>query len=229
MPCVPLHRQTWAHRRSGCHVRGGKMRDSSQRPASDGERLLQDLDGSTARADRFYNEQMVVVLTQRMREFLARQTWMILCTADEHGMPSGSPRFGEPGFVMPIDGQTVTWPELRGNGVMTSLGNLVKNPKAHLMFPDMGERIGLLLRGETTIVEHEVMRTEHPFLVASVKTPRPPERWVILRLEVGYVHCRKHFPRTDDQPVEWGTDDVRAKGGDYFGAKDLPKPWRHSD
>ena len=52
-------------------------------------------------------------------------------------MPSGSPRFGEPGFVMPIDGQTVTWPELRGNGVMTSLGNLVKNPQAHLMFPDM--------------------------------------------------------------------------------------------
>jgi predicted pyridoxine 5'-phosphate oxidase superfamily flavin-nucleotide-binding protein len=88
--------------------------------------LLQDLYGSTERADRFYDEQMVDVLTQRMQEFLARQTWMFLCTADEHCMPSGSPRFGEPGFVMPIDGQTVAWPELRGNGVMTSLGNLVR-------------------------------------------------------------------------------------------------------
>ena len=123
------------------------MQESSQWPASRGERLLQDLYGSTDRASRFYNEQMVDVLTQRMREFLAAQTWMILCTADEDGMPSGSPRFGEPGFVMPIDGRTVTWPELRGNGVMTSLGNLVKNPKAHLMFPDMNERIGLHLRG----------------------------------------------------------------------------------
>jgi predicted pyridoxine 5'-phosphate oxidase superfamily flavin-nucleotide-binding protein len=205
------------------------MHDLSQWPASGGERLLQDLSGSTERADRFYNEQMVDVLTQRMREFLATQTWMILCTADEDGMPSGSPRFGEPGFVMPIDERTVTWPELRGNGVMTSLGNLMKNPKAHLMFPDMGERIGLHLRGETTIVDHDVMRIEHPSLVASVKTPRPPERWVVLRLEVAYVHCRKHFPRTDDKPVEWGTDDVKAKGGDYFGAKDLPKPWLHSD
>ena len=205
------------------------MPESNHSPASDGERLIQDLYGSEQRANRFYNDQMVDVLTPRMREFLACQTWMVLCTADEDGMPSGSPRFGEPGFVMPIDDQTVTWPELRGNGVMTSLGNLVKNPKAHLMFPDMDERIGLHLRGETTIVEHDVMCIEHPALVAKVKTPRCPERWVVMRLEVAYVHCRKHFPRTDNKPVDWGTDDVKAKGGDYFGAKELIKPWRFSD
>jgi predicted pyridoxine 5'-phosphate oxidase superfamily flavin-nucleotide-binding protein len=205
------------------------MQESSHWPASDGERLLQDIYGSTERATRFYNEQMVDVLTERMRNFLACQTWMILCTADEDGMPSGSPRFGEPGFVVPIDDRTVTWPEMRGNGVMTSLGNLVKNPKAHLMFPDLTERIGLHLRGETTIVEHDVMRVEQPAIVASVKTPRQPERWVILRLEVGYVHCRKHFPRSDDKRVDWGTDDVKAKGGDYFGARDVPKPWRRPD
>ena len=205
------------------------MPESNHSPASDGERLLQDLYGSQSRANRFYNEQMVETLTPRMREFLATQTWMVLCTADENGMPSGSPRFGEPGFVMPMDDQTVTWPELRGNGVMTSLGNLVKNPKAHLMFPDTGERIGLHLRGETTIVEHDVMVIEHPALVARVSTPRCPERWVVLKLEVAYVHCRKHFPRTDDKPVDWGTDDVKAKGGDYFGAKELPKPWRLAD
>lgn len=202
------------------------MHGSSQRPSSIGEGALQYLYGTTERANRFYDEQMVDVLTPRMRDFLAAQTWMVLCTADEDGMPSASPRFGDPGFVVPVDDRTVTWPELRGNGVMTSLGNLLQNPKAHLMFPNMGERIGLHLRGGTTIVEHEVMRAESPALVASVPTPRPPERWVVLRLEVAYVHCRKHFPRHDEKPVEWGTDDVKAKGGDYFGAKDQPKPWR---
>ena len=75
------------------------------------------------------------------------------------------------------------------------------------------------------------MRIEHPSLVASVKTARPPERWVILRLEVGYVHCRKHFPRTDDQPVEWGTTRHigSPRAGTTSAPKDLPKPWRHSD
>ena len=205
------------------------MPESNHWPASDGERLLQDLYGSQSRANRFYNEQMVEALTPRMREFLATQTWMVLCTADEDGMPSGSPRFGDPGFVMPMDDQTVTWPELRGNGVMTSLGNLLENPKAHLMFPDLDERIGLHLRGHTVLVEHAVMRDEYPAVVAAVRTPRPPERWVVLNLEVAYVHCRKHFPRTDNKPVDWGTDDVKAKGGDYFGAKELPKPWHLAD
>lgn len=198
----------------------------SARPASVGEGALQYLYDSTERANRFYDEQMVDVLTPRMREFLATQTWMLLCTADEDGMPSGSPRFGEPGFVVPLDDRTLAWPELRGNGVMTSLGNLLENPKAHLVFPDLDERIGLHLRGHTVLVEHEVMRAEYPRVVAAVRTPRPPERWVVLQLEVAYIHCRKHFPRTDHQPVEWGTDDVKAKGGDYFGAKDRPKPWR---
>jgi hypothetical protein len=38
------------------------------------------------------------------------------------------------------------------------------------------------------------------------------------------VHCRKHFPRPDGQ-IDWGTDDVRAKGGDFFGTKHTPTPW----
>jgi predicted pyridoxine 5'-phosphate oxidase superfamily flavin-nucleotide-binding protein len=202
------------------------MHRSLRSPASVGEGALQHLYDSTERADRFYTEQMVDVLTPRMREFLAAQTWMVLCTADEDGMPSGSPRFGEPGFVVPLDERTLAWPELRGNGVMTSLGNLLVNPKAHLIFPDMGERIGLHLRGATTIVEHAVMGEEYPAVVAAASKPRRPERWVVLQLEVAYIHCRKHFPRTDDRPVDWGTDDVKAKGGDYFGAKDHPKPWR---
>jgi uncharacterized protein len=36
-----------------------------------------------------------------------------------------------------------------------------------------------------------------------------------------YVHCRKHIPRL--APVardrDWGTDDVRRKGGDYFSVR----------
>ena len=85
----------------------------------------------------------------------------------------------------------------------------------------MSERIGLHLRGETTIVEHDVMRARAPgprCLGQDAATARAlggPERW-----RSAYVHCRKHFPRSDDKPVDWGTDDVKAKGGDYFGAQE---------
>jgi hypothetical protein len=55
-------------------------------------------------------------------------------------------------------------------------------------------------------------------------TGRAPERWIVLRVRNSYIHCRKHFPRNDG-PVDWGTDDTAAKGGDYFGAKNLGSPW----
>jgi hypothetical protein len=92
------------------------------------------------------------------------------------------------------------------------------------MFLDAAERIGLHLRGESSIVDAAVMALEHPEIAHRPANGRPPDRWVVLRLDTSYIHCRKHFPRTD-APVDWGTDDVRAKGGDYFAAKDTPSPW----
>ncbi|PZS17017.1 MAG: pyridoxamine 5-phosphate oxidase [Pseudonocardiales bacterium] len=198
--------------------------DAVPQPGSAGEHLLQDMYGTQDRADRFYQEQMLDVLTPRMVEFLGRQTQMIVATADADGHPDASVRFGEPGFVAALDDRTLTWPELRGNGVMTTLGNLVKNPWTHLMFLDAEERIGLHLRGQASIVEAAVMAEDHPEVATRPSTGRPPERWVIMRLISSYIHCRKHFPRAD-APIDWGTDDVRAKGGDYFGARDTPSPW----
>lgn len=193
-------------------------------PGSPGEHLLQDLYGTRERAEKFYRDQMLDSLTPRMVEFLGRQTQMIVATADPDAHPDASVRFGEPGFVATIDNRTVAWPELRGNGVMTTLGNMVKNPWTHLLFLDAEERIGLHLRGQSTIVDAAVMAYEYPHVVNRQTMTRAPERWVILRLESSYIHCRKHFPR-GDAPVDWGTDDVRAKGGDYFGAKHTASPW----
>lgn len=193
-------------------------------PGSDGEHLLQDLYGTRDRADRFYREQMLDTLTPRMVEFLRRQSQMIVATVDTDGRPDASVRFGEPGFVAPLDERTLCWPELRGNGVLTTLGNIAKNPATHLMFLDNGERIGLHLRGDAKIVEADDMLEEHLPLAHSPSAGRAPERYVVLALETSYIHCRKHFPKKSGT-VQWGTDDVRAKGGDYFGAKGTPSPW----
>jgi predicted pyridoxine 5'-phosphate oxidase superfamily flavin-nucleotide-binding protein len=193
-------------------------------PGSDGEHFAQDQYGTRDRALRFYRDQTLDRLTPEMIEFLGRQTQLIVASVDPAARPDASVRFGEPGFVAVLDERTVAWPELRGNGVLTTLGNLSKNPAAHLMFLDHEARIGLHLRGEARIVEPDQMSSEHPEVVDAHVGGRAPERWVVLSLQTSYVHCRKHFPRTDGE-IEWGTDDVRAKGGDYFGAKHTPSPW----
>ena len=192
-------------------------------PGTDAERLAQQEYGTAERAERFYRDQLLDVLTPRMQDFIAAQTEMTLATAGADGRPDASVRFGDPGFVVVLDDRTLCWAELRGNGVLTSIGNLGKNPYAHLMFLDRDERIGLHLRGEAAVVPTEEMLRRHPHLPAPGR--RKPECWVVLRLETSYIHCRKHFPRTDGQEVAWGTDSIRSKGGDYFGAKSTPSPW----
>jgi predicted pyridoxine 5'-phosphate oxidase superfamily flavin-nucleotide-binding protein len=193
-------------------------------PGTSGERYVQELFGTRDRAETFYRQQVVDVLTPRMVEFLGRQTMMIVSSVDTEGAPDASVRFGDPGFVTPLDDRTLAWPEMRGNGVYTTLGNLAKTPAAHLMFLDYEHRIGLHVRGEAEIVEADVMEAANPQLVALPRTGRAPERWVLFRVRNSYIHCRKHFP-TSDGPIDWGTDDVAAKGGDYFGAKGTASPW----
>jgi predicted pyridoxine 5'-phosphate oxidase superfamily flavin-nucleotide-binding protein len=193
-------------------------------PATSGERYLQDLYGTGDRAATFYRQQVVDVLTPRMVEFVGRQTMMIVASVDADGAPDVSVRFGEAGFVSALDERTLAWPEMRGNGVFTTLGNLAKTPAAHLMFLDYEHRIGLHVRGDAEIVEAHDMAAAHHELVTPPRTGRAPERWVIVRVRNSYIHCRKHFP-TGDGPIDWGTDDVAAKGGDYFGAKSAGSPW----
>jgi len=193
-------------------------------PQSGGEFLAQELYGSRERAERFYRDQMLDVLTPQMVHFISEQTEVVVASVDTEGRPDASIRFGEPGFVVVLDERTVAWPELRGNGVMTTVGNLLKNPPAHLMFLDRAVRIGLHLRGVTRVLDLQEAASEYPALAAREGSGRAPERWVVLHLSTSYIHCRKHFPKKDGA-VDWGTDDPRAKGGDYFGAKDTPSPW----
>jgi len=58
-----------------------------------------------------------------------------------------------------------------------------------------------------------------------VRDPANLERWVIVSVDEAYMHCSKHIPLMQkiDHEVLWGTDDVRAKGGDYFEAERVQK------
>ncbi|NUQ98047.1 MAG: pyridoxamine 5-phosphate oxidase [Streptomyces sp.] len=187
------------------------------------------------RADRFYDEQVLDRLNPRMQEFVARQEMFFLATADRHGECDNTFRAGPPGFLGVLDEATLAYPEYRGNGVMASLGNIRENPHVGLLMIDFSQdRIGLHVNGRAQLVPDEAMRRRYPHLPVDPVPGRRPQMWVEVEVEEAYIHCSKHIPRLVKAPLRqnangsgdtaangeqaWGTDDVKRKGGDYFGA-----------
>ena len=114
------------------------------RPGSGGEHELQERFGTFKRAAAFYDKQMLDRLNPVMKEYIAKQEMVFIATADAHGECDTSFRAGPAGFVRVLDDRTVMYPEYRGNGVMASLGNMVENPHARLLFVDfLRDKVGL--------------------------------------------------------------------------------------
>jgi predicted pyridoxine 5'-phosphate oxidase superfamily flavin-nucleotide-binding protein len=193
-------------------------------PGSDGEHRVQEEWDAVERASAFYDKQVLDFLNPAMQEFVARQEMMFVSTSDARGECDCTFRAGEPGFVAVLDERTLVYPELRGNGVYASLGNLTENAHIGLLFVDFfRDIVGLHVNGGASIVDHEE-------LLADPRTPirileeltnrrgRRAERWVQVHVHEAYIHCSKHIPMLAklDKRVDWGTDDVKRKGGDFF-------------
>ncbi|WP_327143124.1 pyridoxamine 5'-phosphate oxidase family protein [Nocardia sp. NBC_01327] len=192
------------------------------RNGSDGERELQERYGTRDRAERFYSDQVRNRLNTQMIDFLRRMDMAFIATSDKHGECDNSFRAGKPGFLHVIDESTITYPEYRGNGVHASLGNMLENPHIGILLIDfVYDLIGLHINGTARIVDDALMRRCVPDLPPDVRG-RQPERWVVVDVEEAYIHCRKHIPHlvpAQREDREWGTDNTRAKGGDYFRTK----------
>ena len=213
--------------------------DEEALPGSEGEHELQIKYGKSLQALAFYKHRVLDHLNSAMREFIAGQEMMFVGTADKNGNADSSFRAGHASFVKVLDERTIAYPEFRGNGVMSSMGNISENPHVGLMFIDFGkDRIGLHVNGSARIAEHdEFVRfmedrgaadtvLEDPVLANAIsKDLGNLERWVIVSVDEAFMHCSKHIPLMQkiDHEVQWGTDDVRAKGGDYFEADRVQK------
>lgn len=193
----------------------------NKQPGSTAEHQLQEEMGTSTRADRFYQDQVLGHLNPRMCEFVARQEMFFLSTADGNGECDSTFRAGPPGFLHIINPRVVAYPEYRGNGVMASLGNIQENPHVGLLLLDFfQDRIGLHINGLARLRTDEVMRAMQALPVDPVPGRRP-QVWVEVLVQEAYIHCSKHIPRLSKLPVgggrAWGSDDARRKGGDFFG------------
>jgi predicted pyridoxine 5'-phosphate oxidase superfamily flavin-nucleotide-binding protein len=94
-------------------------------------------------------------LDEEAREAIARADTFFVASAarvgEERGGVDVSHRGGPAGFVR-LEGDTLTIPDYQGNRYFNTLGNLVSEPRAALLFVDFARGDLLHLQGETEIV-----------------------------------------------------------------------------
>lgn len=194
-------------------------------PGSEGEHYLQAKYGTTQRALRFYDKQVLNYLSPVMKEFIARQEVLFIATSDKHGDCDCSFRFGKPGFVRPLNDKYLVYPEYRGNGVMASQGNIIENPHIGMIFVDFfASTVGLHVNGKATLVEHKDLMKFRKDLPKGIidemnaEGKHRPERWIMVEIEEAYIHCSKHIPllKKAEKDITWGTDDDALKRSDFF-------------
>lgn len=207
------------------------QRKPSVLPGTDTEHLLQEQWQSKDRAQNFYNKQVLDFLAPKMQEFIRRQEYLFIASADRNGECDCTPKFGKPGFIRVLSDKYLMYPEYRGNGVFANSGNMMENPHiAMLMIDFTQDTVGLHVNGKVRVVPNEELLEYGNKLTDDVieeihqEGKKCPERWVMVEVEEAYIQCSKHIPlmKKLDKKIDWGTDNVAAKGGDYFQLMNIP-------
>src|SRR3984885_2015003 len=117
----------------------------------EGNRRLQDQFESRPIADRlesFARKQF----TSDDRAFIENAPYFFLPTADPGGRPDCSFKGGMPGFVSVTGPSELAFPDYDGNGMFKSLGNILVNAEAGLLFIAMhGKPQRLRVNGAATV------------------------------------------------------------------------------
>jgi len=114
----------------------------------------------------------------------------MLATCGPEGLDC-SPRGDLPGFVRVHDDRTLMLPDRRGNNRTDSLRNIVRDPRASLLFLIPGVGTTLRVNGRAVVsIDPELLNS---FAVEG----KPPRSVIVLAVEDVYFQCARAIVRSD--------------------------------
>jgi PPOX class probable FMN-dependent enzyme len=129
------------------------------------------------------------VIDTRSRAFLANATFCLLATTDGDGRADVSPRGGPVGFIKALDDRHIVIPDLSGNNLLDSLGNIAVNPSVGLLVLVPGLDETLRVNGQATLsIDPSIISLWEGEL-------RRPKVAIGIAIDEIFVHCAKAFRR----------------------------------
>ena len=139
-----------------------------------------------------------------VQEFVRHAPFAVLSTADGDGRCDASPRGGRPGFVKVLDDRRLLLPDVRGNKLFQSYGNIDANPNVGLIFFIPGVDYTARVNGRARVVDEEDLKARG----ISMEIFNPDDEAALLQgllveVEESYPHCPRalKFSRLWDEGV----------------------------
>lgn len=132
------------------------------------------------------------------KTFISRSPFVVVATCDENGNLDTSPKGDPAGFVKVLDDHTLVMPERPGNKRADSYKNILRNPKATLIFLIPGKNETLRISGQARIIQDEDL------LQTMAINGKPPKLGLALHVDEAFFHCAKCMVRSKLwKPEHW--------------------------
>jgi len=129
-------------------------------------------------------------VTPQYRILIEKSPFAALATCGAEGLDC-SPRGDLPGFVRVHDEKTLMMPDRRGNNRIDSLRNVVRDPRAALLFLIPGS-------GSTLRVNGRALVSADPGLLASFQIDgKAPRTVIVMTVDEAYFQCARAIVRSD--------------------------------
>ena len=123
-------------------------------------------------------------ITPHYRRLIEASPFFVLATAGPEGLDC-SPRGDRPGFVRIADERTLMLPDRRGNNRVDSLRNIVRDPRAALLFLIPGSGTTLRANGRAHL------DTDPELLASFAVDGKAPRSVIAFRVEAIYFQCAR--------------------------------------
>lgn len=129
-------------------------------------------------------------ITPQYRAYIEASPFVALATSGPEGLDC-SPRGDRPGFVRIHDEKTLMMPDRRGNNRVDSLRNIVRDPRAALLFLIPGS-------GNTLRVNcHAHVSVDTDLLASFAIDDKAPRTVIVFEVQSVYFQCARAIVRSD--------------------------------
>ncbi len=129
------------------------------------------------------------VVTKEYRALIEASPFAVLATCGPEGIDC-SPRGDRPGFVRIHDDRTLMLPDRRGNNRIDSLRNIVRDPRASLLFLIPGSGTTVRVNGKAHL------SADAALLDSFAVDGKPPRSVLVLEIDEIYFQCARAIVRS---------------------------------